>query len=313
MLTFAPKEPQSIYVAEQNGIIYKITGSQISSFLDVSENLPTFNSPYDERGLLGLCFHPDFTTQRGRFFIFYSTKIDKYPQKNEKKAKYYNCLSEFNVVNGHVLYEEEIVLIKIPKNLDYHNGGKIAFGPDGFLYITIGDGGPQGDPEMKAQDLSQIYGKILRIDVRQTGPLSYLIPRDNPFQNKGLLTSSIYAYGFRNPWGLCFWKNHPIVTDAGSDSGIGKERIYIVNKGGNYGWPIIEGSVVRISDNTKHLMNQPIFEYTTGQSGFASIPTMSAIIGGFTYNNDLLFGDISGMIHRYNLQDRRYIEGGQIH
>lgn len=161
----------NIYVTDQIGLIYKynLMTQEVSVFLDVREYIPELNPNYDERGLLGLCFHPLFM-QIGRFFIYYSSRRQ---YENDISKGYYNCLSEFVYQNGKVLYEAEKVILRINRDLNYHNGGKIAFGPDGYLYITIGDHGPQMDINNNSQNLGLLAVKILRIDVNNIDNYPY--------------------------------------------------------------------------------------------------------------------------------------------
>ncbi len=296
-LEYAPGEPDHVYVVDQIGKIYQtnINTHTHKLFLDVTKYIPKLNPAYDERGLLGLAFHPEYNSDsinKGRFFIFYSS--GRYEQT--PKIKYYNCLSEFKYENGRILYDQEKIMFRLGRDLDYHNGGKIAFGPDRYLYLGIGDGGPQKDPENHAQDLSVPFGKILRIDVSKPGkfPKYYQIPSDNPFFNTGGALNEIYAYGLRNPWGLSFDPSGRFfVTDAGFET---KESIYIVTKGGNYGWNIKEGTVftpwATEDQKKKEGLIDPIYEYNTRSGG------TSAVIGGYYVNGSYLFGDFGGEIMR---------------
>lgn len=302
----APKNSSSIYVADQIGLVYKydLNTRQSSIFLDVREYIPKLNDDYEERGLLGLCFHPEFN-QNGRVFIFYSSTSERQEATAyNTNVNYYNCLSEFTFKDGKILYEAEKVLIRIPRDLNYHNGGKIDFGPDGYLYITIGDAGPQRDVNNNAQDLAKLFGKILRIDVNgiDTYPY-YRIPSDNPFVNVQGVRSEIWAYGFRNPWGLEFYQNVLVVTDAGYESGSGQEEVNVVYKGGNYGWNIKEGR--NLTPWTKLTNPQilttlmdPIFAYTTSDRNFADSDVSSIIGGYFDKSGDYICADYSGKLIR---------------
>lgn len=315
-LCSANGDPTNVYIADQIGLVYRynLITQDISIFLDVREYVPKLNEDYDERGLLGLCMHPEFITN-GRFFIYYSSRRDNRAQYTDtsspNSSSYYNCLSEFTFINGKILYEAEKVILRMTKNLPYHNGGKIGFGPDGYLYVTVGDAGPQGDIYGNAQNLGTWFGKILRIDIN-IGPevtdssQYYRIPIDNPFVNiKGILPE-IWAYGFRNPWGLEFINNALIVSDAGYNSGSGQEEINIVVKGGNYGWNIKEGKKIA-PINTRNMID-PIFAYTTSDPTFAD-SDVSVIIGGYVNTNkekatefiDYICADYSGRLIRLYL------------
>src|SRR5690606_39060044 len=156
----------AIYIADQIGIIYKLDSSngKISIFLDIREYIPTLNERYDERGLLGLALHPQFITN-GKFYIFYST--DRY-DSHQLNIKYHNDLSEFTLDNAIVSLTSEKVLLMIPRDLNFQNSGKIDFGPNGYLYVALGDGRPQEDANNNAQNLNSLLGKILRININGT-------------------------------------------------------------------------------------------------------------------------------------------------
>lgn len=280
----------------------------VSIFLDVSEYVPKLNPNYDERGLLGLCFHPNFN-QNGRVFIYYSSRPDRdnknYRVENSTESFYYNCLSEFIYQNGRILYDAEKVILRMKKDLPFHNGGKIGFVPDGYLYITVGDEGEQRDPNGNAQNLNSLFGKILRIDVDgiDTYPY-YKIPPDNPFINvKGVLPE-IWEYGFRNPWRVEFFDDILIVTDAGFEAGSGQEEVNIVVKGGNYGWNVKEGKRLAPWSDPKidtRSMIDPIFSYTTADPKFTDTD-VSVIIGGYlTDQGDYVCADFSGRLIRLRI------------
>lgn len=348
----APKgDSEHIYVADQIGIVHRhnLVTQQSDIFLDVREYTPTLNENYDERGLLGLCFHPNFM-QNGRFFIYYSSLRDydrgevKPPTRAEllpgisirptragllpgisirpTSKEYYNCVSEFVYENGNVNYNTEKVLLRMNRDLPYHNGGKIDFGPDGHLYILVGDGGPQKDPNNNAQNLQSWFGKVLRIDVDTPPPLStppsyYRVPDDNPFVNMAGVLPEIWAVGFRNPWGLEFIGEYLIVTDSGYESGVGQEEVNVVASGGNYGWNIKEGSkLTPWADpkvDTSHMMD-PIFAYTTADPNYADADS-SVIIGGyFTAEGDYICADYSGRLIRlrFNRNGAELIETAKV-
>ncbi len=220
-------------------------------------------------------------------------------------------------MNG-VRTEDEIVMLRINKVTNVHNGGKIRFGPDGFLYLAIGDGGPQKDPLNKAQRLDTLEGKILRIDVNLGGNTTdkYLIPATNPFvdikNNPEYIgyRPEIYAYGFRNPWGLSFIGYQVIVTDAGFHD---YESVKLVVKGGNHGWNIKEGPKFTPwstkVDQMKHFID-PIYSYQTGKfPGLNHNPSSSVIIGGFYLDKKgYIFADYSGVIMIINPDVEEYAD-----
>jgi len=231
-----------IKVIEANGTVHD------RPFLDLRGRMVELNTRYDERGLLGLAFHPDFA-KNGRLFVFYSA-----PLRPEAPAGWSctNRLSELsvsqedpNMVN---MTSERIVLLVDKPQLN-HNGGTIAFGPDGYLYIPLGDGGGANDvgsghaPEGNGQSTATLLGKILRIDVDgMEGNKAYGIPADNPFVDREGVRAEIYALGFRNPWRIAFdsgGEERLFVSDAGQNLW---EEVDTVVKGGNYGWNIREGT-----------------------------------------------------------------------
>jgi glucose/arabinose dehydrogenase len=178
-----------------------------------------------EEGLLGLAFAPDFTSSH-KFYVYYSAG-------NPRRA----VLSRFVADGDRADPATEQVLLQIDEPFANHNGGQLAFGPDGYLYVGVGDGGSGGDPMGNGQNVNAILGKVLRIDVSGA---AYTIPPDNPFANGGG-KPEIFAWGFRNPWRFSFdtatrqlW-----VADVGQNMW---EEVDRVEKGKNYGWNIMEGS-----------------------------------------------------------------------
>ncbi|CAH6420938.1 Glucose/Sorbosone dehydrogenase [uncultured virus] len=320
----APTGSDSVYIADQIGIVYEFNTvtKNTSIFLDVREYVPKLDANYEERGLLGLCFHPSFN-QNGRFFIYYSSIPDRREyQQNAANAiipKYYNCLSEFVYQNGKILYEAEKVLIRLNRDLTYHNSGNLAFGPDGYLYITIGDGGAQQDPNNRAQNLGVLFGKIIRIDVDDVDAYPYYrVPKDNPFVNVPGAKAEIWAYGFRNPWGMTFYNNNLVVADVGYEAGTGQEEVNVVIRGGNYGWNLKEGShpasFKPVVDLSRLNLIDPIFAYTTADPNFAD-SDVSAIIGGhFTDQGDYICADYSGRLIRirFTVAGPQVIETGSV-
>jgi len=230
------------------------------------------NPGYDERGLLDLVHH------NNKLYVFY-TNINNN-----------NCLSEIDLSDL-----SENVILRIPHQASIHNGGRMMFEGDN-LYITIGDGGPQKDPQGNAQNLVTLLGKIIRININGNGR-TYGIPKDNPFINTIETKPEIYAYGFRNPWGIGRNSNGIIyVADAGY---LTREEINILQKGGNYGWNIKEGTVfTKFNDKMDSNLIDPIFEYPKGEiPGINKKVVDSVIIGGKFLNIDkYVFGDYSGKI-----------------
>lgn len=282
--------PNRIFVVEQKGTIYSFLSTNESAgkilFLDISDRV-TLGS---ESGLLGLAFDPDF--EHSRYFYLNYVNLEG----SSVISRFQVDPSDFALA----LPSSEEQLLVIPKSETFHHGGQLAFGPDGYLYVAIGDGGPQGDPENHAQDLSALLGKLLRIDVSAPSEsLPYTIPSDNPFVgNDSGAREEIFAYGFRNPWRFSFDASTGdlLLGDVGYNE---LEEIDLVKKGGNYGWRLFEGNTCRSAKSIckKTKVVKPIHEYSHDY-GFA-------ITGGYVYRGNsiaslsgvYLFGDyLSGRI-----------------
>lgn len=256
-----------IFVVEKAGRIYTFENSpQTSSaslFLDISDRV---DSSASEKGLLGLAFHPNFA-ENGLFFV-------NYTNRTETVVAGYQATKQHPQVG---LPGSEKILMTIPQPFANHNGGCLAFGPDGLLYIATGDGGSGGDPQGNAQNLGSLLGKILRIDVDNTIPgLAYGIPADNPLAgNTGGNRQEIYAYGLRNPWKFSFDRNGNLwAADVGQNT---VEEINIILKGGNYGWNIMEGSICYPASSkcSQEGLELPVWEYRH--------PLGQSITGGYVY------------------------------
>ncbi|MGE5637562.1 MAG: PQQ-dependent sugar dehydrogenase [Chloroflexota bacterium] len=255
-----------LFVVEQPGVIrvFNNSASAVSSsiFLDISTRV-VFGG---EQGLLGLAFHPNYATN-GYFYVDY---VVNNPLRTVI-ARY----STSTINSNQAQSNSEFVLLEINQPFSNHKGGQLAFGPDGYLYIGMGDGGSEGDPFDNGQNRSTLLGKILRIDVNSpSAGKNYTIPSDNPFVgNTAGYKEEIYAYGFRNPWRFSF--DQPTqrlwVGDVGQDR---EEEIDIVEKGKNYGWKIMEGTLPYAGGNETGLV-LPVWEYGHDQG--------NAIIGGYVY------------------------------
>ncbi len=242
----APLDASRWFVVEQAGLIRVFDNDESATttleFLDIRARV-TFTG---EAGLLGLAFHPEFAVN-GRAFVNYSQLAG---------GTLRSITSEFTSVDGGATLDEgsERVLMTVNKPANNHNGGNLAFGPDGFLYIGLGDGGGSGDPQGNAQNPRRLLGKMLRIDVDlQPGGAPYAIPAGatgNPFAGNPAChvngsgaqnCPEIYALGFRNPWRWSFDRQtgELWVGDVGQGS---YEEINRVERGANYGWDIREGA-----------------------------------------------------------------------
>lgn len=258
-----------IFVVEQAGIISVFpNNSDVESkktFLDIREKV---DDQGNEEGLLGLAFHPDYETN-GYFYVNYTAA-------NPDRT----VISRFKVSGDADKADasSEQVILTFEQPYSNHNGGQVSFGPDGYLYIAVGDGGSGGDPQDHGQNRSTLLGTILRIDInKQEGGKQYGIPPDNPFANNNNgYREEIYAYGLRNPWRFSFdADNGKMWTgDVGQNA---YEEIDIIEKGGNYGWNTMEGNhcFEPKSGCDRSGLKMPIYEY--GRSEGISIT------GGFVY------------------------------
>jgi len=276
-----------IFVLQQSGQIRVFQqGSTTSTvFLDLSQKIIVPTSQGDERGLLGLAFHPNFVAN-GKFYVFYTRNVAG--QMEDTLFEYTTSTGNGNSNTGNP--NSERLLFTIPDPFTNHNGGNLEFGPDGFLYIGTGDGGSADDPGNRAQNLQQLLGKMLRIDVNSVSP-AYAIPPGNPFagagsgrcdggSTAGTSCQEIWSYGMRNPWRWSFDRGgtHQLyVADVGQNA---IEELDIIQPGGNYGWRVYEGNQcnTNIPGNCPTTLTQtpPFFTYTHA-SGRCSVT------GGYVY------------------------------
>ncbi|MEZ6003711.1 MAG: PQQ-dependent sugar dehydrogenase [Planctomycetota bacterium] len=254
LLTAAGDGSPRLYVIEQDGRILTFDPAKAEEpatvVLDIREKIST---AFNEEGLLGLAFHPGFKENR-QFFVHYSSKD---PDHVGVLARY--RIDPENPLRA--LPDSEEILLTQPQPWRNHNGGMIAFGPDGFLYLSFGDGGSGGDPKGSGQDRTTLLGAILRIDVdHKTGDLPYAIPADNPFVDETSraagLRGEIYAYGLRNAWRFSFDRKTGDLW-AGDVGQNRWEEIDLIVKGGNYGWNHFE-AFVPFPDGREIQGSQPI-------------------------------------------------------
>ena len=330
-----PMDPDKIAIVDQSGLIYLLhtTTGVTEGFFDLTSiqhviGVGPFGA-YDERGCLGLAFHPDYANN-GKLYVYYMTEQGPatgsfgYPLST-------TVISEFtaNVAGASVDVATERILLTIPQPDMNHNGGEVKFGPDGMLYIGLGDGGSGGDTSSSsghgghgvygnAQNPSNLLGTILRIDPTEdtVNGVPYTIPADNPFAfanaklygDTGLVyfRPEIWAYGLRNPWRFSFDTEDRLwCADVGQNK---FEEINIIEAGGNYGWrvmeayhyyeeeqPIIDQIALDLqyANTQEYLLDlkQPIHEYSHG--------TGISITGGFVYQGSLL----TGMVGKYIFGD----------
>ncbi len=229
----APGDNSYWYATRQSGRVVRFqnntTANALTEILNIEDRVDFSGG---ETGLLGMAFHPQFASNRYVYF--------NYIGRNANEA-IETRVSRFEVAqNGMINRDSEIILLRFNQPYSNHNGGQIAFGSDGYLYIGSGDGGSAGDPQQNGQDTNNLLGKILRIDVDNTSAgRNYAIPVDNPFAEAGG-APEIWAYGLRNPWRFGFdSETHELwVGDVGQGAW---EEVNLVTRGGNYGWGDMEG------------------------------------------------------------------------
>ena len=240
-VTGARDGTRRLFIVEQAGRIRVMPtgGGATPVFLDIRSRVRAGG----EQGLLGLAFHPSYASNR-RFFVYYTRAADGAIVVAEYAA---------SLANPDTADTTERVLLTIPHpSFSNHNGGMVAFGPDGYLYIGVGDGGSGNDPPNNAQNKNVLLGKLLRIDVdRQSGSLSYAIPLSNPFA--GLIDGrdEVFAYGLRNPWRFAFDRQTSQLWIADVGQGDREEVNTPIQHGGNYGWRVFEGSACTNTDRAR--------------------------------------------------------------
>ncbi len=254
-----------LFVVEQAGLILIWRNGQFlaTPFLDLRDRV---NSSGNEQGLLGLAFHPQYSANR-RFFVYY-TNMDG----NLVLARYTADAS--NPDRADSTSATTLLQIAHP-SFQNHNGGDLVFGPDGYLYIGIGDGGSQGDPHGNGQNRSVLLGKLLRIDVNKE---PYAVPADNPFVGQANVRPEIWAYGLRNPWRFSFDRKTGdlYIADVGQDTYEEVDYQPAGSRGGaNYGWNLMEGMHPYKGSYSPDL-TLPVTEYTHAEGG-------CAIVGGYVY------------------------------
>jgi len=221
-----------IFVVEQRGVIRVFPNDSATStaemFLDIDGRVTSGG----EMGLLGLAFHPNFTGN-GFFYVNYTTT-----QNGPRRT----AISRYSAQGDQADPNSELIILEVEQPFSNHNAGMIDFGGDGYLYISLGDGGSGGDPQNNGQNRTTLLGSLLRIDVdNPAGGLNYGIPADNPFVGEGDgVREEIFAYGLRNVWRFSIDKQSGEIW-AGDVGQGAKEEIDVIEKGSNYGWRIMEG------------------------------------------------------------------------
>jgi glucose/arabinose dehydrogenase/plastocyanin len=287
---FVVDQAGEIRIIDENGTLLE------EPFLNLTDQIVKLRPGFDERGLLGLAFHPDFT-ENGRFFVYYSAPLREGAPEDWNHT---SRISEFNVSaedENRADPGSERVILEVDQPQFNHDAGSIAFGPDGYLYIPLGDGGGGNDvgvghpPEGNGQNTTTLLGSILRIDIDGEEP--YGIPEDNPFVDDDEVLDEIYAYGLRNPWRMTFdagGENYLFASDAGQEFW---ESVNIIEAGGNYGWNLKEGSHAFDPENATNPPEEvpeiglrgeplidPIIEYPNAKQ---SDGLGSVVVGGYVY------------------------------
>lgn len=257
-----------LFVLNKPGVINVIEDGAVrpAPFLDLTG---VVRDQGNEQGLLGLAFHPEFA-RNGRFFVAYTATDAK------------NTIAEYRSEPGAATAAASSgrVLLAVADQYPNHNGGMLAFGPDGYLYISMGDGGGGGDPLGSGQDLDTLLGKVLRIDVDSEASAGYVPPPSNPFIDTPGARPEIWAYGLRNPWRMSFDRatGDLWIADVGQNA---YEEVNVQpadSPGGeNYGWSIMEGDhcFAPASDCAREGLALPVFEYSHDDG--------CSVTGGYVY------------------------------
>jgi glucose/arabinose dehydrogenase len=238
-ITGASDGTNRIFVVSQYGTIHVFPNDpqadEMKTFLDIRDRVE-YKDRENEEGLLGLAFHPHYK-QNGQFLLYYTTKATR-------EHPHLSVISRFRVSAddpNRADPNSEEVIMRIEQPYWNHNGGTIVFGPDGYLYVGLGDGGAANDPHGNGQNLGTLLGSILRIDVDNKDPgRDYAIPKDNPFVGQPGKRGEIWAYGIRNVWRIAFDRQTDLLWagDVGQNLW---EEIDLITRGGNYGWNLREG------------------------------------------------------------------------
>lgn len=268
----APPDDDRLFVVERPGRIRIIDDGELLSapFLDITANVET---SYAEQGLLSVAFHPDYAAN-GQFFVNYTEK------GGDTRIERYSVSADPDLADP----GSARLILSVHQPQNNHNGGLVMFGPDGMLYIGMGDGAGVGDPMGNGQDGRALLGALLRIDVDGGEP--YAIPADNPFADGVDGRPEIWAIGLRNPWRFSFDTESELIwiADVGQDV---REEINAepASQGGlNYGWNILEGSDCYASSScSRSDLVLPVLDYDHGSQG-------CSVTGGFVYRGEALSG-----------------------
>ena len=267
-----------LFIVEKRGVIeiLQLDGTtNPTPFLDIQNIVLTPGGNYDERGLLGLAFHPDYINN-GYFYVNY---IDN--SGNTQISRFSVSTSDPSIADP----DSEFQILEVEQPYINHNGGCLRFGPEGYLYIGLGDGGSAGDPENRSQNLQTLLGKMLRIDIDNTeGSTNYAVPSNNPFVGDPNALDEIWSYGLRNPWRFSFDSetDELWIGDVGQGSIEEIDRAAAGVSGQNYGWRCYEGYQ---EYNTSGCPNQseltfPVAEYSHSGGN-------CSVTGGYVYRGEI--------------------------
>jgi glucose/arabinose dehydrogenase len=272
-LTAAPGDTSRLFLVEQSGRIRIVENGVLlaTPFLDIHSLVSTGG----EQGLLGMAFYPDYATS-GRFIVSYTSPAGSQPGGTSVLARY-TVSADPDVANT----SPDRVLLTVDQPYSNHNGGMITFGPDGFLYFGLGDGGSGGDPNGTGQDRTDLLGSMLRLDVSGAG--GYTIPATNPYATSGTFAHELWNYGLRNPWRFSFDRasGDLYIGDVGQDR-VEEVDVAPASSGGgeNYGWNQVEGNKCYTSGCNLSLYVAPVSTYTHADG--------CAVIGGYVYRGSAI-------------------------
>ena len=300
-VTAPPGDGERVFVVEQGGLIRLVkNGTTLgTAFLDLTGPVKSGG----EQGLLSLAFAPDYAAS-GLFYVYYTADSPSGEL----------TIAEYRAQTPHRADPQSArTLLSFDQPFANHNGGGLAFGPDGYLYIATGDGGGGGDPDENAQDLGELLGKLLRIDPRGAGPVQYTIPPDNPFVDEPAARDEIWAYGLRNPWRFSFDRatGDLVIGDVGQGSW--EEIDFSASASGrgrglNFGWGCWEGRQVYgpnasrpDCDPLPRNHTNPVHEYPHARGcsitgGYVlRDPALPALAGRYVYG-DFCDGDLWSVV-----------------
>ncbi len=267
----APAGDERLFIVEKGGRIRIVEDGALlpTPFLDISSLV----SGGSEQGLLGLAFHPDYATD-GRFFVDYTDT------NGDTRIAQYHVGTDANVADP----SSARILLTVEQPYSNHNGGQLAFGPDGYLYVSMGDGGSGGDPQGNGQDASDLLGSLLRLDV--SADTGYAIPADNPWADSAGARGEVWSIGLRNPWRFSFDRSNGDLYIAD----VGQNQIEEVNvspgadgggRGANYGWNIMEGNSCFSSGSCDRSgLVLPVTQYTHADG--------CSVTGGYVYRGEAI-------------------------